>query len=70
LQEDNTIELKIDPLKYGMITKDKKPAHSYKMSYIRPERTSPIDQVQSGLIRIKEHLGPWDIRVLEITPGE
>jgi hypothetical protein len=70
LQKDNIIELNIDPLKYGLITNNKKPSQSYKMSYIRPEGTSPIGRVPAGIIRIKENLGPWDIRVLEITPSD
>jgi hypothetical protein len=40
------------------------------MSYVHPEGTKLISQAKPGIIKIKENLGPLDIRVLEITPGE
>ena len=71
LEEDNTIEFTIDPSAYGL----RSGSAGFTIARICPEGNQPPaflrkqEGVPSGIIKRTETLGPWEIRVLEISEG-
>lgn len=64
LEKDNKIEFAIDPAKYGVGAE----AAGFSIIHIGPEANHSPEAAPHGTIKRTETLGPWEIRVLQISP--
>ena len=62
LEEDNTIEFRIDPAEYGIGAA----SAGYTITQIQPEGNHVEERAKQGILKRTEILGPWEIRILEI----
>jgi len=62
LEENNTIEFRIDPAKYGTGAA----SAGYTITQIQPEGNHIEERAKQGILKRTEKLGPWEIRILEI----
>jgi len=64
LEKDNTVEFAIDPAKYGVGAH----AAGFSITHIGPQVNHSPEAAPQGTIKRTETLGPWEIRVLQISP--
>ncbi len=67
LNEENTIDFTIDPLEYGLAATREGTSEAYRLTRIKPEGNYTEGTTPRGTIQRSETLGPWEIRVLEIS---
>jgi hypothetical protein len=64
LEKDNTVEFAIEPTEYGVRAN----AGGFSITRIGPEVNDSPEAAPQGTIKRTETLGPWEIRVLQISP--
>ncbi|MBI3991558.1 MAG: hypothetical protein HY350_05355, partial [Candidatus Omnitrophica bacterium] len=68
INEERSIEIEIEPVKYGMEPGQK----GYKITQIDTEGNLPKEKriLDADKIILNETIGPWDIRLLEVKNGD